>query len=212
MKRLLITAALLLLAPQQLPLSTYAFRAVVVDSNGQKVAGAIVEALSLQGFDSGRMPGAKSKDDGSILIGGLTPGKYRFYVWKESAGVPDTSDLIYQRAEDHYAELQVGPESVNAAPVELHLPAPYGAATVRIRDAERDTLVPKARIRLEAVEKSQGWIETGPALDGTFVALLPERATKLQVSAPGYETWTYPGYLVLQGGTSQSVEVKLTRK
>jgi len=126
--------------------------------------------------------------------------------------VPDTGATIYQRAEDSYPEYQVGPGAISAPPVELHLPAPYGGMTLHIHDAGGNTLVPTARIRLEEVAQPQSWTEEGPKPDGSFLVLLPERATKLVITAPGYETWTYPGYLVLQGGTSQSIEVKLKRK
>ncbi len=212
MKILIIAATLLFPGPQQTSDSTCSVRAVVVDSNSQKVAGAFVQALPLQGRSPSHLPGGKSKEDGSILIEGLAPGKYRFYVWKESAGVPYTRGVIYQRAEDHYAEFQVGPGSANAAPIVLQLPAPYGAATVHISDSDGGGLVPAARIRLETVGQAQSWIDTNPAPDGTYVIQLPERATTLKITAPGYETWTYPGYLVLQSGTSQSIDVKLVRK
>jgi hypothetical protein len=156
---------------------------VVVNENGQPVAGAMVSALSRdRPLGTGRRF-VESDEAGKFRLGYLAWGKYSICARKEADGYMEICSNIFRKDDTPTATV-----SAQAPSVGVVVPIGPRAGTVvgTITDAETGVaLTAELRIRPSGSDR---FIEQ--SVKPQFQSLIPPDADlELEVSAPGYQTW-----------------------
>jgi len=143
----------------------------------------------------------KTDKKGHFLIERLPWGEYHVFAMKEEEGYPNTYFSFYSK--DVFARVTLTAQAP-AAVLSLTLGPKAGVITGSISDVITKKPVGTARFDLTRDGNSQYWIST--SVSATYRILLPADANvAIQVTAPGYEDWYYPG----TSDSSKSAPVRL---
>lgn len=182
-----MVAALCWLAAFAAP-QTGSVRGRVVDENGKPVGDAKVTTTPV---DAPGQPEKSTRTDaqGYFVIAGLPWGKYKVGAEKPEVGYPDMSLTFYSDI------AEPAPILLTPATPEAHedftLRVKAGVLTGIVTDAVSNDPVP-ATFLLRRADHPEKLLFVEAA--SHYRILVPsDTDVKLEVAAPGYETWYYPG-------------------
>ena len=186
---------------------------LVLTESGQPIADAEVEALLI-----GRPPGSHFRvsvmtdSQGRFAIDGLTWGSYRIVPSKEEELYPDVSSPLYDNGRRFTGKMS----TENPTAFVLVVIGPKSARiTAGVTDSATGAQVSHTRIRVWRWKQTSSLAEN---LEPSFRVLIPSDVEiGLEVSAPGYERWFYPGDpswpqgkpLLVKSGETLPVDIKL---
>lgn len=177
----------------------------VMDERGAPVAKAKVNADPTDGRPRASLVRSVETDEnGHFLIDRLSWGSYRVFAQKEDAGYPNMNWSFY--SDDIYRTVEI---SANAPKTEvrIQLGPRGGILTGSIRNALTGAPL-GATFKLARTTSPNKWISPGVASD--YRVLLPSSTdVVLEVSAPGFKTWTFPSPLNLQPGAEMHLDIAL---
>jgi hypothetical protein len=180
-------------------------RGTVLDENGAPISGAKVNAER----ENGR-PGSlliryvETDSHGQFEITRLTWGKYRLFAKNEDAGYPDMRWAFYSN--DVYPIVALSP-GVPEPEIRIQLGPKAGILTGSITNSLTGAPI-SAGFKLTRTAPANKWISTSVAPN--FRLLLPPATDiLLEVSAPGFRTWTLPYPLYLQPGSETRLDIPL---
>jgi len=203
---------LLMVAIFGLPLSpiiaaqgTGAIRGTVVDEKGVTVRNAKVNVRPMSGVPSKSiLQYAETDEEGHFLIDHLRPGPYGVFAMKEESGYPDMSASLY--SDDVFPTVTITPSSP-VAEVRISLGPIAGIVAGSVTDATTGAPL-NSDIKLIRAAASNKWLST--SAPPNYRILLPSSTdVRLEVSAPGFKTWTPPSPLRLQPGAELHLDIAL---
>ena len=192
----------------------------VIDPDGKAVWKARVHIRPVNDLENGRVIYYSTDGEGNFSINGLAPGEYKVLVVKEEDRHPDTGVLFYSNPERTIPRVVVSDKQ--SSPFVTVQTGPRAALIAgRVLDAVNGQPIPDATITFSRPEDKRMILITSlnqSERPGGFDFLLPSAPLKIQVSAPGYETWTYrkPGatgqadLLTATPGETIKMDIKLT--
>jgi hypothetical protein len=178
----------------------------VVDSKGQPVAGAKVYADRIMS-PLGLRPYFLTDEQGNFLIKNLTPGPYIVSASKEEDDYPPTDSIFHILGIVDTPQVSVYEQQTTSdVVISLTQRAP------RLRAGVLDTISGKpinnAQINICRTDTPDNCYKTSLNLSeetGDFEFLVPPVPVIIEISSPGYETWTYSK----DGGSDHSDSLKL---
>ncbi|HEX4229009.1 MAG TPA: hypothetical protein VHZ07_10080 [Bryobacteraceae bacterium] len=191
---------------------TGAISGTVVDDQGRPAVGIKVAALPLASMAMA-VPWKTTGSDGKWQSAGLKLIGYWLVTEDEPAGYPNTMSRLYQL---NPQLVYLSPESP-VANVVIRLGPKAAVLTGYVTDAVTGSPVRNGGIELwrsDDVKRSIG----GRPVQAQYKILLPaSTAVSLKFSAPGYQSWYYPGVadasratsLTLESGQQQTLDVRL---
>ena len=180
-------------------------RGTVVDENNVAVAGALVNADPLDGRPRGSLIRYVETDaSGHFLIDRLGWGRYRIFAKKEASAYPETRFSFYDSGGIPEATItQTSP----TADAQIRLGPKAGILTGSVTNAETAAPV-NAAFKLIRTTSTDHWFSTSQGTN--YRVLLPSATDVLvEVSSPGYKTWTSSGPLILQAGAEMHLNISL---
>ena len=182
-----------------------AIRGTVVDENLIPVFGAKVNAEALDSRPTGSLVRyVESDSKGHFVIDRLGPGKYRVFASKEEAGYPDLGWSFYSN--DVFQTAAVTSADPTAE-VRIQLGPRAGVITGFVSDAATGAPVPAA-FKLSRAGQPNKWIS--PSVAPKYRLLVPSAIyIVIEVSAPGFKTWSLGHSLRLQSGSEMRLDVSL---
>jgi hypothetical protein len=177
----------------------------VVDQKGLPVPSAKVNADQLDGRPRGSVIRYVETDsEGHFVIDRLGWGKYKVFARKEDAGYPDTQWSFYSN--DTFPIAEISPKTP-IAELRIQLGPRAAALTGSVANAETGAPL-AAEFRLTRSTHPEDWLST--SISPSYKVLLPPSTDiLLEVSAPGFETWT-PGHtLHLESGAEMHLDIFL---
>jgi hypothetical protein len=195
----------------------------VVDQNNMPVANVVVYALADKGTRIGPQVGAQSDAEGKFLLSGLIPGPNRLFPVSTEQGYPDGRYGIFAGDSSLYKVVEVEADKVVTGVI-ITMPQKGGTLALSVVDAETKAPVLTSRIRITRPDLAQdrAYYDSSPRLHGPLEIALPRRLPfRLEVRAPGYQTWRYSAVdtdgkesfdLVLEGGGRKSIVVELKKE
>ena len=159
---------------------------IVVDEQGMTVAGAEVDADSVEA-----LPGSKAlrlaltDDSGAFVFNPIKYGTYKFYALKPEAGYPDTKFELYADSY-HKTTATISPDSPNAT-VKIVVGPKAGRVRLVILDSTTGQAVPNPTLILRRLDTNV-WISANETDDSILVP--PGIPTQLTVQAQGYSNWS----------------------
>jgi hypothetical protein len=159
----------------------------------------------------GLEPVALTDSNGDFRLSRVPEGPNTIFAKKEEAGYPDARFAVYTGDESKFPRIVVQP-SVITSGVRVTLGKKTGTFLGNVVDAETSIPIVAARVVITRVDNPQLMYSTSVGLKGDFRLLLPSRPSRLQVTAPGYKTWTPPDSRftkagVIQLGPEESIEM-----
>lgn len=203
---MILTPVLAALLPLMLNAqSTGSIRGTVVDEKGAPVSNAKVNASPVGGWLITKLVRYVETDaQGRFLIDGLTLGKYGIFAMKEEAQYPNLSSSFYS---DNVFPTAVINAAAPTAEVRVQLGPKAAVLTGSITDAINGSPV-DAAFQLTRVVSPSEWL--GCSAPPNYRILLPSSVDVLvEVSAPGYRTWSSPAPLRLQPGAEMRLDIQL---
>ena len=187
---------------------------VVVNELGQPVIAAKVFADLLDGLQHAKaLISAETDNEGKFTVDRLEWGPYRIDAQKESEGYPDTSFDFYSEGRTFTASVSPGKPVAN---IRVVIGPKAGVISGSIADAITGAPV-NATFNMRRVRSPNMFI--GTSVPPQFRVLIPPRTEVLvEVHAPGYNVWYYPGSssqsapLRLQSSETVTLDVKLDPK
>jgi hypothetical protein len=180
-------------------------RGTVVDEHGAPVGGTKVNASPEEG-----RPGSifiryvETDSRGRFKINGLTWGRYKLFAKNEAVGYPDMRWAFY--SDDKYPTVVLSPAAPEA---EVRFQLGPKAAILRGCITNLLTGAPlDAAFKLTRAAPPNKWISTSVA-PNYRVLLPPSTDILLEVTAPGFGTWTSPHPLRLQPGSETRLNISL---
>lgn len=190
----------------------------VVNAEGQPVAGAIVGA-NMDAAGSSLEVTSRSDENGNYRIQVRNAGAYTMYASKEEDGYADTLSGFHQEGKPvipkvnlhkneivHNIEVRLGSKAEHLEGIisEAITGIPISKATITLRRTDN----PQLLYRIGAGEEKK---------NGKFQVLVPHGPFTIEVSSPGYETWTYskdgsgnqPDSLKLNYGETKKLSIAL---
>ena len=177
----------------------------VVDEGSAPVAGAKVSADPVDGRGRGSLiRTVETGATGRFVLDRLLWGKYRVFAMKEEASYPDMRWSFYSN--DMYPTVEIT-STTQKAEVRIQL-GPKGAVlTGSVTNALTGGPV-DAAFKLMRAASPNKWISTAVAPD--YRVLLPSSTDVfLEVSAPGFRTWSFPSALNLRPGAEMHLDIAL---
>lgn len=172
-------------------------RGTVLDPSGAAIPGAKVYDEPMGTVRIGKDHFTLSDEAGRFFLEDVPVGKTMVIATKTEAGYPDSRYAVYTSDEVlPVVEVQAGHTT---GPVVVRLPSKGGVHTGRIIDARSQLPLPGSRITLSRGDHEGWFVETDPEANGSFAFIIPSKPFHMQVSAPGYKSWTYE-----QSGLSQN--------
>lgn len=164
----------------------------VIDVEGQPIAGAKVFA-ERDNAQSTLVVSSITNKEGDFRIDVREPGTYLVYGSKERDGYPLTLSGFHREGDAHNPTVTVAQgETVRGVVVK------FGPKAAKIEgiiaDAVTNQPVSKATITLRRLDNPEVYYIIGAAETkekGRFKVLVPSVPFTIEVSSPGYETWTY---------------------
>ncbi len=193
----------------------------VLNAEGRQVAGAKVYA-ELNDALTGIPPSNLTDEEGAFRIEVGKPGTYKVFASKEEDGYPLTISGFHQEGTNPIPTVSVLPgQSVSDVVVQLGAKG----ATIEglIFDVATNQVVNKATITLRRADNPEVYYQIGPEEEkkgGKFRVLVPPVPVTIEVSADGYETWSYShdglnkhsDSLKVKRGETKKLTVSLHRK
>jgi hypothetical protein len=195
----------ILLADGARPQDTGLIRGTVTDENGAPIAKAKVNADPADGRPRASLVHFVETDEGGrFLIERLSWGKYKVFAKKEDAGYPDLHWSFYSN--DVFQTAIITPEAPSAE-LQIRLGPKAAIMTGSVTNGATGAPV-TADFKLIRARSSDKWISTSKRSDYR-VLLPPSTEILVEVSAPGFRTWSFPSTLNLQPGTEMHVDISL---
>lgn len=187
--------------------SSGVIRGTAVDENGSPVEGALVNAspVARVGLSQHTLIRRVPTDAaGHFVIDRLQWGKYMFSAKKVESAYADTFFSFYYSAAGPQATIT--PASPTAD-VLIRLGPKAGVLMGSVTNAETGAPV-DAGFKLTRTAPTNDWYST--SAESRYWVLLPSSVDVfVEVSAPGFKTWTSPGPLNLQPGAEMHLNVPL---
>jgi hypothetical protein len=182
---------------------------VVVDGSGAPIRGAKVFDEPLDSVRIGKDHFTRTDENGHFLLKDVPAGKTMVIATKLEDGYPDARYAVYSG--DAVLPTVYVRSGETARNVLVKLLAKGGKLRGRIVEANSGVPVPRSRITLSRLDHPNWSLETDPADDGTFDFVLPTRPLRIQVTAPGFKAWTYPGPIQMVSGEQRDLLISLER-
>jgi hypothetical protein len=182
-------------------------RGTVVDEKGAPVPGVKVNADTMDGRMRGTLVRYVDTDSsGHFLVDRLAWGKYRLFTIKKDAGYPNTAFSFYAGHVSPATTVTLTPTTPTAE-VRIQLGPRAGVVIGSVVSAQDGAPV-NASFKLTRIASPNEWFSTSVA--PIYRVLLPASTdVLLEVSAPGFKTWT-PGHpLRLEAGAEMHLDIQL---
>lgn len=189
-------------------------RGVVVNEIGQYIVGAKVNA-NLMDHRPRALPirFVETDNDGRFTIDRLEWGSYRIYAMKEAERYPDSSSAIYSNGLRVTANLSAQAPSANVVVV-------IGPKAGELTGSISDVLTGKPVHAGIRIWRSKGDFFSTSTPPEYHILIPASTEVGLEVRAPGYEVWRYPGDagspegkpLLLKSGETLNVDIRLQPK
>lgn len=182
-----------------------AIRGTVVDERGIPLPGALVNAAPLDGrVQATLVRHVETNQEGRFLLDRLDWGSYGVFAMKKESNYPDMGASFYSN--DVFPKATLSPKS-STVEVRIDLGPKAGVLTGFVKNASNGALV-NATFKLTRGAAPDKWMST--SIPPIYRVLLPSSTdVLLEVSAPGFRTWT-PGHaLRLDPGVEMQLDVLL---
>jgi len=177
----------------------------VVDENGAPVSGARVHAEpTAPRAGSLFLRYVETDSRGQFKIDRLAWGKYRLFAKKEDSGYPDMQWALYSNDVFPTVALSRG---VSEPQIRIQLGPKAAVLTGSIINAITSAPV-DAEFKLTRMAPPNKWISTSVA-PHYRVLLPPSTDILLEVSSPGFRTWTLPRPLRLRSSSEMQLDISL---
>lgn len=206
--------------PHQQDSETTAIEGYVEDEDGRPVSGATIYARRVD-LIKGIEPSANSDKEGRFLIKNLAAGTYTVYGEKEADDYPSTNSAFYSANSTPPVRAEVVEGQVSRG-IRVQLGPKAARLVVRTLDATINRPIKNlenVQITLRREDNPNYSYSTGPNTEGEFSIPVPPVPLTIEVSAPGYEPWTYseegkarPGSLKLNPGETKRLDIALRRQ
>lgn len=162
----------------------------VLAEQGQPIAGAVVWADLLGNSPKALpIPHAETDKDGRFVINHLEWGAYKLRAMKEEDGYPNTHWSFYSNGSSPTVRLT---RESPAQQVTIALGPKAGALTGAISDLVTGKPL-SGSVRMWRIKSPDNFF--GTSVNSHYRVLLPPNVeVGVEVSAPGYQDWYYPGY------------------
>jgi hypothetical protein len=207
-----ISSALLFAAVSSAWGAVGTIRGTVVNDTGQPVADAKVWAEPADRPQIGRLQFQNTDKDGAFVLSGLELGSYHVFAMKEEDGYPNIGFGFHSGGPMFTAALT---DRITEVGLVVRIGPRAGLIVGSISDAATGKPV-KARVEMRHVKNENNFLRN--SVNPNFRLLVPPDAKiTFTVSADGYETWYYPGYigavaaapLTLRSGEEKTLDIKL---
>lgn len=180
-------------------------RGSVVDEKNVPVGKAKVNASAMNGQPTTSFVRYVHTDaQGYFLIDRLEWGKYGVFAMKEEAGYPDSGVSLYSN--DVFPTITISP-AAPAGEVQIHLGPKAGILTGVVTNVRNGAPL-SAGFKLSRAASPDKWLST--SLPPNYRLLVPSSTdVLLEVSAPGFRTWTFRNPLRLTAGTEMRLDMSL---
>jgi len=197
---------------QNLPPSFGVVQGRVVDELGKPLAGARVyaEPVDVRDSPTGKLHFVMTKDDGDFTLEQVAPGMNVICASKEEAFYPDTGAAAL--ATDLTALPRVRVKEGGLTPGVTVVLTKGGKLTGSILNSLNGEPVKNSRIRLSRSDDPRLYISTGPDEQARFQFVVPSKAFRLQVTAPGYKTWNSDDHgaaILVQPESTKELSIRL---
>lgn len=188
-------------------------RGQVIDADGVAVAGAEVSAESTEGT-GGTLTVTKTDERGKFLLDGVPQGTNLIIASKPDDFYPDVRFAFFAVDSTGFPRVEVLPGQVTEG-VTVRLTQKGARLTGAVLDSQTRQPVTSSRIRLTRRDDPRLYVSTNPDEHGRFDFIVPARPFSLEVSAPGYRTWSlppengHPGVVSLGSGSVKEQTVLL---
>lgn len=170
-------------------LSSGAIQGRVLNEDGQAVAGATVYAESLN-FESGRMPAALTDTQGRFTIRNLRNDTYRVYAEKKEEGYAHPLSAFHFGDSVNIPLINVSDQK-GISEITIFIGPKAAKITGQLLDSSDNKPVKDAQITLRRVDNPDYSYSSAPDANGRFKILVPSEPFTIEVSADGYEKWSY---------------------
>jgi hypothetical protein len=202
---LISSLTVLLFSPGTPAQSRGSISGTVQDETGKPVSEAKVRADPMDRQPVGSAVRYVQTDaEGHFRIDHLDWGKYKVFAEKEEAGYPDTYWSFY--SDDAFLVATLTPLAP-VADIRISLGPKAGVIKGVVRDSITGAPL-NAGFKLTRATDPKKWISTSVSSDYR-VLLPPSTDVLLEVSAPGFKTWTLSAPLRLQAGTEMHLDIPL---
>jgi hypothetical protein len=161
----------------------------VVDEVGSPLVDARVYAEPVDSgvVQSGKLRFAKTKPDGTFILEQVEVGANVICASKEQALYPDTGAAAL--ALDYHDLPRIEVQEGKLTPSVTVRLTKGGKLTGLVLNSANGDPVQNSRIRLTRIDDPALFVSTGPDEQAHFEFVIPSKAFRLQVTAPGYKTW-----------------------
>lgn len=186
---------------------TGVIRGIAVDENGAAVQGAMVNADSVAGgglIQHTLIRYVTTDATGHFSIDGLDWGKYDVFAKKEDSAYPNTNFSFYDNGSEPEATIT---PTLPTADVQIRLGPKAGILTGSVTNADTGAPV-NAGFKLIRAASLDNWFSTSQPPN--YRVLLPSSTDiLLEVSAPGFKTWTLGHPLHLEPAAEMRLDIQL---
>ena len=180
-------------------------RGIVIDEHREPIGEALVHAEPIDGkIRASFVRWVETDGAGNFVIDGLSPGRYGVFAKKVDAGYPDPRLALY--SDEDFLMVTITPSDSTAyVSVKLRPKAAFLMGTVN--NSENGGPV-SSSFRLVRSSSTEKWIIT--SVSSNYQILIPPSADVLmQVTAPGFKTWSPPAPLNLKSGSRLVLNISL---
>lgn len=176
----------------------------VVDERGASVSGAQVNVSPIGFAQESLVRYVETDSEGYFSIDRLIWGTYKVFAMKPASDYPNIAFSFY--GNNSFPEATITPAAPSAK-VRIRLGPKAGILSGSVRDADTGAPV-NAGFKLIRAASPNDWLSTSEP--SSYRVLVPPATDVLiQVSAPGYKTWTPSGPLRLQSGKEMYLDIPL---
>jgi len=180
-------------------------RGTVMDENGVALQNAKVNAEPLDGRPRATLVRFVETDEkGLFLIDGLSWGRYAVFAMKEESGYPNMRASLYSN--DVFPTVTIAPSSPEAD-LAIKLGPKAGVVTGSTTDLLNGAPV-DARFKLTRAASPEKWLSMS-APPNFIILVPPSTEILLEVSSPGFKTWSPPHPLLLRPGAELHMDIVL---
>jgi len=177
---------------ERIPAGFGAVAGQVIDARTkQPVAEASVVAERDDGEGADKVPHAFTDGEGKFLINDISPGRYVIAASKEQDNYPDADSAAFAADLAALPKVSVREGEVTRA---VTVTVEKGGKLIGlVLDSRTHAPVAQSLVRLTRVDNTKLWLRTGPDIHGRFQLVVPARPFYIEVSATGYDSWTFRG-------------------
>lgn len=169
-----------------------AIEGVVVDAEGRRVAGALVEPHpDSKAATADTLPVARADAEGRFFLDGLAPGEHKIFASKEEDGYPSADYAFFLQGERSLPRVSVQNKRVTEGVV-IRMGPKAGRLVARVVDADTGAPVEGVQVVIARADDPDIYASFGvDAVTGGFDHLIPALPLTLTATAPGYRDWHY---------------------